>query len=172
MSSPPSLYICLFHGRTDPDMHMDDWGSIGPAIGPFDSVHSTYSSNLRGVLEDAGEELWLRYYGDMIAFNNVLYGDFAISTDPRGHEIIWPEKAFALAEESERWVKKLEVLEGERRLRRARMKELPEIERTLNEVIELATSFTKLDGPNDGFPGNHEDLLELARAMCAAVLPE
>jgi hypothetical protein len=37
------LYIRLFHGRTDPDQDMDDWGSDGPVFGPYEFAHTTYA---------------------------------------------------------------------------------------------------------------------------------
>jgi len=38
------LYIRLFHGRTNPDQNMDDWGFDGPVLGPYKFVHTTYTS--------------------------------------------------------------------------------------------------------------------------------
>ena len=37
------LYIRLFHGRTDPDQDMDDWGFDGPVLGPYQFAHTTYT---------------------------------------------------------------------------------------------------------------------------------
>lgn len=37
------LYIRLFHGRTDPNQDMDDWGTDGPVFGPYEFVHTTYA---------------------------------------------------------------------------------------------------------------------------------
>ena len=36
------MYLRLFHGRTDPQQDMDDWGSDGPVLGPYKFAHRTY----------------------------------------------------------------------------------------------------------------------------------
>ena len=41
------LYIRLFHGRTDPNQDMDDWGSDGPVFGPYEFAHTIYTSSVR-----------------------------------------------------------------------------------------------------------------------------
>ena len=32
---PAKMYLRLYHGRTDPNQQMDDWGFGGPIIGPL-----------------------------------------------------------------------------------------------------------------------------------------
>ena len=39
------LYIRLFHGRTDPNQDMDDWGFDGPVLGPYQFFNTTYVSH-------------------------------------------------------------------------------------------------------------------------------
>jgi hypothetical protein len=31
---PGKLYLRLYHGRTDPEQQMEDWGFTGPTFGP------------------------------------------------------------------------------------------------------------------------------------------
>jgi hypothetical protein len=42
-----SVYLELFHGRHYPDEKLlDDWGFLGPVLGPFPFVQVTYNSNV------------------------------------------------------------------------------------------------------------------------------
>lgn len=43
----PGLYLKLFHGRDDPEQHMDDWGYDGPVIGPLQYAHTTYGAEIK-----------------------------------------------------------------------------------------------------------------------------
>lgn len=90
-----SVYLNLFHGRTDPDQDMEDWGTEGPTLGPLNYVHLTYMSSVR-IGCDAevasrffkGEnEPWLEQREDMILYDGVYYGDFSISSDSKDHEL-------------------------------------------------------------------------------------
>lgn len=37
-----TLQLCLFHGRNNPDEHLDDWGFDGPVIPGIAGVSATY----------------------------------------------------------------------------------------------------------------------------------
>lgn len=77
-----SIYIELYHGRTDKNADMDDWGTQGPVLGPFKYLHSTYKATLRFMpLDDSRDECWLNYEMDMVHYDNVYYGDFTIFSD-------------------------------------------------------------------------------------------
>ena len=71
------LYIRLFHGRSDPEQDMDDWGSDGPVFGPCQFVHTTYSSLVRlGSGDGSCDELFT--VEDMLYYDGVYYGDWSI----------------------------------------------------------------------------------------------
>lgn len=71
------LYIRLFHGRADPEQDMDEWGSDGPVLGPYNFVHTTYGSIVRlGCKDDSCDELFL--YEDMLYYDGVYYGDWSV----------------------------------------------------------------------------------------------
>lgn len=71
------IYIELFHGRTDPEQCLDDWGTEGPILGPFKFCHITY---LSGCLK-FGDDLTLNCYKDLVYYDGVFYGDFSIMSD-------------------------------------------------------------------------------------------
>ena len=72
------LYIRLFHGRTDPEQDMDDWGTDGPIFGPYIHVHTTYSSMLRlGRTDGNCDELHV-HKKDMLYYDGVYYGDWSV----------------------------------------------------------------------------------------------
>ena len=74
------LYIRLFHGRTDPNRDMDEWGSDGPVFGPYEFAHTTYTSRIRLCkVDDNCDELFL--YEDMLYYDGVYYGDWSVFTD-------------------------------------------------------------------------------------------
>ena len=84
--NPPqaSVYLCLFNGRTDPDEKLDDWGSIGPVLGPFDYCHTTYSCDIKvaGDADSNGKpfEDSFYMYGDLLYYDGVYYGDWSVTT--------------------------------------------------------------------------------------------
>ncbi len=84
----PGLYLKLLHGRASPDCEMEDWGSDGPWIGPLESFHCIYSSEI-GMTFVGGEELSpmspnetvvppLYVYGQLIYHDGIYYGDFEL----------------------------------------------------------------------------------------------
>ena len=72
------LYIRLFHGRTDPEQDMDDWGTDGPVFGPYNYVHTTYSHHLkRGKSDNYSDELYVNQE-DLLYYDGVYYGDWSV----------------------------------------------------------------------------------------------
>jgi hypothetical protein len=68
------FYIRLFHGRTNREQHMDDWGSDGPIFGQYEFVHTTYAYHVKlGKPEGDCDELFV--YEDMLYYNGIYYGD-------------------------------------------------------------------------------------------------
>lgn len=81
----PGVYVHLFHGRTDPAQNMEDWGSDGPILGPFQYVHITYKGDVKlGGEPDDTVTPWpvLQYADDMIYYDGVYYGDWAMTCWP------------------------------------------------------------------------------------------
>ena len=67
------LYIRLFHGRTNPNQDMDDWGFDGPVLGPYQFAHTTYVSHVKLGRSDGNcDELHIHedmlYYDDCYRF--------------------------------------------------------------------------------------------------------
>jgi len=72
------LYIRLFHGRTDPDNDMDDWGTDGPVFGPYKFAHTTYGHFLKlGKPKGQVDELFV-HKEDLIYYDSVYYGDWSV----------------------------------------------------------------------------------------------
>jgi hypothetical protein len=71
------LYLQLYHGRTDPDQQMEDWGFVGPTFGPLSYVVQTYCTTLR-LHGDPHHELWLAHHDDMVVWGGAYYGDMSI----------------------------------------------------------------------------------------------
>lgn len=100
----PGMYLHLFHGRTDPEEDMDDWGSDGPTIGPLAYVHTTYATDVRICFLDTGTELQffpplpavgnkpphaafpgprdINFHDDMMLFDGIYYGDWSVFIVP------------------------------------------------------------------------------------------
>lgn len=74
------LYLRLFHGRADPSDVLNDWGTDGPTIGPFDTYHSTYCLALE--LWNGETSLELSTDRALVHFDGVFYGDFEITETP------------------------------------------------------------------------------------------
>jgi hypothetical protein len=69
--------IELFHGRRDPDEHLEDWGLQGPVF-LVDYVHVTYAGDLKlGLPEPAGDGD-LHYAEDLVFYGRVYYGDWSV----------------------------------------------------------------------------------------------
>ena len=39
-------YLMLWHGRTDREEEMNNWGENGPVFGPFPFFHMTYNCEI------------------------------------------------------------------------------------------------------------------------------
>ena len=71
------LYIRLFHGRTDLNQDMDDWGSDGPVFGPYEFVHTTYATCVKlGKPDSDCDELFA--FEDLLYYDGVCYGDWSV----------------------------------------------------------------------------------------------
>ena len=71
------MYLRLFHGRTDPQQDMDDWGSDGPVLGPYKFAHTTYMCHVKlGRLDGNCDEL--NIHEDMLYYDGCYYGDWSV----------------------------------------------------------------------------------------------
>jgi hypothetical protein len=75
---PDKMYLRLYHGRTNPDQEMDDWGFAGPTFGPLACYVHTYCSTFRIHGEGNSIEIWLDRHDDMIRWDGCFYGDMEI----------------------------------------------------------------------------------------------
>ena len=84
------LYVELFHGRTNPDQGMDDWGFQGPVLGPFEEVHVTYTNIFRLLYKN----VWylLPLLDDMVDYKHNYYGDWGIHAGRCPKHLKWREK--------------------------------------------------------------------------------
>jgi len=76
--APGKMYLRLYHGRTDPDQQMDDWGFDGPTFGPISCYVQTYCGTFRIYGEDHISEVWLETQDDMIRWDGCFYGDLEV----------------------------------------------------------------------------------------------
>src|SRR5262245_8326770 len=72
------MYLRLYHGRTDPDQVMDDWGFAGPTFGPLSCYVHTYCNTFRIHGDGVTDELWLEKHDDMIRWDGCFYGDMQV----------------------------------------------------------------------------------------------
>jgi hypothetical protein len=68
------VYLYLFHGRRDPAEQMDDWGEMGPTLGPFQFVNSVAGSELS--LGYDGEEL--KIVDGLVYYDGMWFGDWSV----------------------------------------------------------------------------------------------
>ena len=74
-------YIELFHGRTDPEQELEDWGSPGPIFGPLQFVHTTYACDIKFIYADESQRNgWLNVTEDFVYYDGVYYGDWSVFT--------------------------------------------------------------------------------------------
>jgi hypothetical protein len=88
----PQVYLELYHGRKHPDEDLEDWGSQGPVLGPLNHVVTTYLHTIRllrytdengkTLTGDECVECFMAVYDDMIYYDGVFYGDWAVFADP------------------------------------------------------------------------------------------
>ena len=72
-----SVYIELLHGRKIIGKSMPDWGMDGPVLGPFDWVHTTYASHIRGGRD---VECVIEFFlvKGLILYDGIYYGDWSV----------------------------------------------------------------------------------------------
>lgn len=75
---PGKMFLRLYHGRTDPNQEMDDWGFVGPTFGPLSCYIHTYCCTFRIYGENGTAEVWLDKHDDMIQWDGCFYGDMEI----------------------------------------------------------------------------------------------
>jgi hypothetical protein len=75
---PGKMYLRLYHGRTDPGQEMDEWGFVGPTIGPLSSYVHTYCCTFRIYGDCNTGEIWLEKHDDMIRWDGCFYGDMEV----------------------------------------------------------------------------------------------
>lgn len=87
------MYMLFYNGRKTVDEHMEDWGIVGPLVGPLKFVQVTYGCHLRFTFEDSRDAekfgldpkegiQHLTYVDDLIPLGGVLYGDISIANNP------------------------------------------------------------------------------------------
>lgn len=74
------IYIELFHGRKTVEENLEDWGTQGPVLGPFEDIIITYASHVKCAYAGGSKLVWLNFNDDLLEFDGVYYGDFAIFT--------------------------------------------------------------------------------------------
>lgn len=88
------LYIRLFHGRTDPEQDMNDWGTDGPIFGPYESVHTTYACRIKMIKADSSYDELLVYPEDLVFYDGVYYGDWIVFDEQGVKETAYPITQF------------------------------------------------------------------------------
>ena len=74
---PGKMYLRLYHGRTNAEQEMEDWGFAGPTFGPLSCYVHTYCSTFR-IHGDYDRELSLKTHEDMIQWEGCFYGDMEV----------------------------------------------------------------------------------------------
>lgn len=75
-------FLSFFHGRKTPDEHLEDWGSIGPIVGPV-KVSWTYGS-LKLHPPNYSDIYHIQYKFDLVPIEGFYYGDFEILDEEDG----------------------------------------------------------------------------------------
>lgn len=95
-ASKPSVYIHLFHGRTEKDGEPDDTGRSGPVFGPYAFIDTIVGAELQLMKDpDTTEQDLLRIVGDAVYYDGVYYGDWTAFPELNGRmrEEFNPSKA-------------------------------------------------------------------------------
>ena len=84
----------LYHGRTDPEQDMQDWGSQGPVLF-VDGVTVTYGGSIRIMFTGQDDYEFLEEYllEDMFFYDGVYYGDFAFQPVDSGRQNVGGQQA-------------------------------------------------------------------------------
>ena len=94
--SKPSVYIHLFHGRTEKDGEPDDTGRSGPVFGPYAFIDTVVGAELQLMKDpDTAEQDLLHIVGDAVYYDGVYYGDWTAFPELNGRtkEEFNPSKA-------------------------------------------------------------------------------
>lgn len=75
------MYLHLYHGRKDSNQDMDDWGTDGSQF-KITSFVCTYMSHVRVTTEKEIYPFDLLFKEDLVFYDGVYYGDFAIYDKP------------------------------------------------------------------------------------------
>lgn len=75
-------FISFFHGRTSPEEDLEDWGSIGPIVGPV-KVSWTYGC-LKLHPPDYSDLYHITFLNDLVPIDGFYYGDFEILDEEDG----------------------------------------------------------------------------------------
>jgi len=75
---PGKMYLRLYHGRTDPDQELQEWGFAGPTFGPLSCYVHTYCCTFRIHAEQIASEVWLEKHDDMMQSDGCFYGDMEV----------------------------------------------------------------------------------------------
>jgi hypothetical protein len=84
----PGMYLGLFHGRKERREQMEDWGFVGPLLGPLRYCHTTYLHDIKICFENVEDarrclgsddvHVFLTVVDDMIDFGNAFFGDWSV----------------------------------------------------------------------------------------------
>jgi hypothetical protein len=69
--------IELFHGRTSPDEHLENWGSQGPVF-LVDYVHVTYLCDIKLGIDHPNGDGDLCFVEDLVYYDGFYYGDWSV----------------------------------------------------------------------------------------------
>lgn len=91
------MYLYVYHGRSRPDEHLNDWGFCGPILGPLEAFVCTYMSSWRAIYKlpaDAsnairqykGLKWWdeyansveIEFVDDMLYLDGRFFGDWEL----------------------------------------------------------------------------------------------
>lgn len=81
------LYIDLYHGRKTKTEEMDDWGLLGPVLGPVEWVQTTYGWHYKFIFTDykaATTSGFKDTLGELVSdeglilFQGIYYGDTVV----------------------------------------------------------------------------------------------
>lgn len=72
------IFLDLYHGRTDPNQDMDDWGSCGPIFEVEGGVTGTYGADLKFCLPRFRGSGILAVHDGLVFYDGVWYGDWCV----------------------------------------------------------------------------------------------
>ncbi len=76
-------YLMLWHGRTNPEEELSNWGEAGPVFGPFLYFQMTYGIEIKFAREDGHR---LSVVHGLVYYDGMYYGDWSFFDEmDRGH---------------------------------------------------------------------------------------